>query len=582
MTQKVMKMKKINIYNIFIIPFLVAFPSVADAQNIDPTVVVSRDYEGKLIEVHKPKIDMAVPDSVLRFDLEFDYSVSDSPYKGAYDFTPYILDMKPSPTQRHNGRLYLNAGAGYQLHPVFDMVWSPALKNDSFRMNVYADHKSYIGRYWEMCAEDRAGEIVFDRVGKDVGERSWRGEDLVSKAGVNGKYDWDSGALKFETGYYGIYQTDRNDDSRSFNAVDMNMGISSKKKTESSFGYDASVAYRYGSDGYADLSLAENLLDIDASMDISLGKKHRVRLDVGYDMAGYSGYFVSNTSMLSVSPHYIRNSGSWRLDLGISVSNVFRGNDVSGMFVDRIQGIYPDISVSLLAGRSLRIYVELDGGSRMNTYSSLIGSDRRAGLLYGRGKRLLDMTDERFCAVFGLEGKFGKAFSYVLNGGYADYGNAPLDALVCNLPAIRYGAYGKTFTSLKWMLDAGCVDFDGFLEYASCKSKSEHIDGFMPAALTGDVSFRFNWKKRVYAGAACAFSSARYGNVMTPLRGEQEKYIPSSIPGYADLGVEVEYLLNRKFSVWAKGGNLLNMTIQRSLLYAEKGPYFTLGFCLNL
>ena len=35
-------------------------------------------------------------------------------------------------------------------------------------------------------------------------------------------------------------------------------------------------------------------------------------------------------------------------------------------------------------------------------------------------------------------------------------------------------------------------------------------------------------------------------------------------------------------SAWARGGNLLGMTIQRSLLYAEKGPYFTLGICLNL
>ena len=110
--------------------------AAAVAQNLDPTVVVSRDYEGKLMEVHKPKIEMAVPDSVLRFDLEFDYSVSDSPYKGAYDFTPYVLDMKPSPTYRHNSRLYLNAGAGYQFHPELDLVWSPALKSEAFKMNA--------------------------------------------------------------------------------------------------------------------------------------------------------------------------------------------------------------------------------------------------------------------------------------------------------------------------------------------------------------------------------------------------------------------------------------------------------------
>jgi len=67
----------------------------------------------------------------------------------------------------------------------------------------------------------------------------------------------------------------------------------------------------------------------------------------------------------------------------------------------------------------------------------------------------------------------------------------------------------------------------------------------------------------------CEFSSARKG-------------MDISVPGYADLGLELEYIVNRKFSAWARGGNLLGMTVQRSLLYAEKGPYFTLGICLNL
>ena len=54
----------------------------AGAQNLDPTVVVNRAYEGKLMEVHKPMLEMAVPDSLRQFDLDFDYSVFENPYKG--------------------------------------------------------------------------------------------------------------------------------------------------------------------------------------------------------------------------------------------------------------------------------------------------------------------------------------------------------------------------------------------------------------------------------------------------------------------------------------------------------------------
>ena len=71
--------------------------AVAAAQNLDPTVEVSRAYEGNLVEVHKPTLEMSVPDSVQRFRLDFDYSVFDSPYKGSYEFNPYMTSMRPAP-----------------------------------------------------------------------------------------------------------------------------------------------------------------------------------------------------------------------------------------------------------------------------------------------------------------------------------------------------------------------------------------------------------------------------------------------------------------------------------------------------
>ena len=56
----------------------------------------------------------------------------------------------------------------------------------------------------------------------------------------------------------------------------------------------------------------------------------------------------------------------------------------------------------------------------------------------------------------------------------------------------------------------------------------------------------------------------------------------AKVPGYADLGIDFEYLLRKDLSLWFRGGNLLNMAIQRNLLYAEKGLYFSAGICLNL
>ena len=103
----------------------------------------------------------------------------------------------------------------------------------------------------------------------------------------------------------------------------------------------------------------------------------------------------------------------------------------------------------------------------------------------------------------------------------------------------------------------------------------------MPAALTGDVSFEYNWSKRIFAGIDCDFSTGRHGGVWIKIPGGPgvEKAV---IPGYVDLGVNFEYAISRSLSVWARGGNLLNMTIQRNPLYAEKGLSATVGICLNL
>ena len=99
-----------NKYVILAFSAVLTLPSFLGAQNLDPTVEVTREYEGKLMETHKPSMEMAVPDSVMHFALDFDYSVFENPYKGSYDFNPYLLSMRPSSTDRGEKDMYLRAG----------------------------------------------------------------------------------------------------------------------------------------------------------------------------------------------------------------------------------------------------------------------------------------------------------------------------------------------------------------------------------------------------------------------------------------------------------------------------------------
>ena len=213
---------------------MLLLPAAAYGQNLDPTVEVTRTFKATLMEVHKPMLRMQVPDSVTHFDLDFDYSVFESPYNGTYEFKPYVLDMKPQPDAWSGRRLFLRAGAGYPLHPVFDFVWSPDLQG-KFRMSIYAMHRSYVGGY-------RNTSVIED------GDRiAWKGYDLLTKAGINGRTDWKKGVFSFDIGYYGLATKDSLL-RRGYDALDANVRVRSVSDRERYFMYDISFDYRYGED----------------------------------------------------------------------------------------------------------------------------------------------------------------------------------------------------------------------------------------------------------------------------------------------------------------------------------------------
>ncbi len=598
---------------------LALLPFAASGQNLDPTVEVSRTYEGKLMEVHKPQLRMEVPDSVLNFDLEFDYSVTDKPYKGSYEFSPYTVEMKPSPAVRDHRTLYLKAGAGYQLHPTLDLVWSPEFKKP-FRMNVYAFNRSFVGNYWNIAETDVTGsEVVLDRVGNTSGKDiAWYGYDFQSRAGVDGRYDWEKALFKFDVFYDGIHQKDGQamPYKRSYNAFEAKMGLASKKAS-GGFLYSAGASYRYGTDALSGelpeiYGLKSQEFDFDAELGYALLRSGRLLFDMGFEWAsasdGDSRQIGGNIIIpgrlhgadLDLAPHYMMKKGRWLLDLGVRFSLTYSSSKYTD--VQGFEGylLYPDVRIEYSAIRdALKLYVDVAGDSRLNAYSDVLGFNRRANQLYAKaGQDLMDVTVERLNACVGFEGRIGPRFAYNLRGGYADYADALLDGVVMSsedaeterwiLPMIGYSSYKKAYAALDWTLAAENIKMDGSVEYAHpWMGKGRQMNGlFLPASLAGDVSVSYVWKKRLSVGLDCGFSTAREAHMVTSSNreGDLVEVVDKDVrmPGYADLGLNLEYAVNRKFSVWARGGNMLGMTVQRSVLYAEKGPYFTAGICLNL
>ena len=533
---------------------LAAFASAA--QNLDPTVEVSRRYEGKLMDVHKPVMEMAVPDTVYKFDLDFDYSVFDNPYKGSYEFNPSTMDMKPQSGAFVPTRFYLNAGVGYTIHPTFDLVWSPVF-DSPFKLGVYGKHRSYVGDY-------RAPHLGGNAAGKYF---EW-GYDLLSKAGADMSYDWEKFSLDFGGSYYGVAVKDAFAKGV-YNAADAYVAI--KSKGLGKFMYDAAFSYRYGN-AYA---VNEHLFDLSASIGHQIRPYNRMIIGIGVDFGTYQGLQQASFADVWIAPRYVREKGRLSTSVGLRVAVV---TSQSPAFSKANQYVYPDVRVSYnVIKDAMKLYLNVTGGESVNTYASLIDRNHHFNWAYSvSGAPVLGSSVERVRPEMGIDGRISSFFSYRLHGGYLLKDNAAMDVIVADgagyRPGLGYGRYRQVYAGAQWTLDFEAFRWDAAFMYSHSWDLPELTGAWFvrPADFKAETSVVYNWRKRVFVGLDCEFAS----NAKTVV---SDVYLPY----YVDLGAYAEYVVNGKLSVWLRGGNLLDMEIQRNPLFAEKGINFTAGISLT-
>ena len=71
-----------------IVMFLGSLFTAQGQENFESTVEVTKEYEGKLGQVQKSRFNTAYSDTLLKLNLDFDYSAFDRPYKDLYEFSP--------------------------------------------------------------------------------------------------------------------------------------------------------------------------------------------------------------------------------------------------------------------------------------------------------------------------------------------------------------------------------------------------------------------------------------------------------------------------------------------------------------
>lgn len=574
---------------------LCAFALSATAQNYNPTVVVTNKYKAATETAQKGEIEMAVPDSVRRFNMTFDYSVFDRPYRGAYEFSPYSVEMKPSFGNRKPETFYLNAGLGYTLHPELDVVYSP-VSNGRLSLDMYGSHRSYAGDYRKVGLDDRGLLSGLKEEGKRQYWKDWN-YDMDNDAGISFRYDWDRVGLNADLAYNGLQQRDwlRR---RSLDCGIAEIRVFSKDTVSGGVGFCTWLKYGFGHDRmipkYASesFSVGENRFRAGVDLNVRTKKSGRFVLGMNADVAAYMSGLGHRAALFEFVPRYVLSVRRWSFDLGLKADIPVKSKAAGAENGARSQYVYPALRVSYDFRRiPLNIWLGVDGGEYMNSYTSLVGDYRHYGICSAAlsSHATLGNTVERVKASFGLKGRIRSVFGYEAFVSYAERATSVIESvrfadLGFDGSLRRLPVYDLSFASsglLAAGLDARYSDDWGRvslgLRYNGLFVRDEALEYVAPAALTGDVAVQFNVIKRVFVGIGCEFSTIRRGRVLTA----PDTMADYRIPGFGEPYFSAEFQYSRQLSFWLHGSRLTGQTIQRTPLYAERGPELTAGLRLS-
>lgn len=528
----------------------------AHAQNLDQKVEVTNTYVSSAGTFLKAEQPLALPDSVTRFDYRFDYSSFETPYKGAYEFKPYLVKLRPLPSAQDAKRLYLRADAGWTLHPSLHALWTP-VDSARYSVNVYNDFDGYYGKWLNLDkgllpdGGTRTGYAFSESLGASAAVR-FRKMDLSAKAG-----------------YDGIFA----ETAPGFHSAAFDAALAGHEDLP--FPWKAAVDYRYGYDNMGDGAwLHINSVKASGSFTAQFKRRYYIYVDLLADMEFYSGTAAGNYRMhFDITPYGMIYKGNWDFRLGFRMGYAFNHVKEAGTF-----RVFPSCEAAYnLPDASLRVFAGADGGYDADRYIDRKRWDPHYTYAWAQPECTARTVD----AYAGLQGGIGKHFHYALRGGYARYVHRPfasaMDWYAGAMPGLVYTTAAEGYISLKLNWDCDFLDVDGGLEFRKLAEKvsTEALD---PAMFSGSLHAVYNYRKRVYAGLWFEGETSR----STTLTGFYEP-VAVKVPGWADLGVMLEYRLTPAWGLRFQAGNLLGSPLRKySPYFVEDGRSFSLGLTLIL
>ena len=549
--------------------FVLASAALLRAQGFDPTVEVSRSYDVRLGEIHKPALPIEVPDTLSRFGHTTDYSIFEKPYGNLYDFTPYdALRIKPMDPIRLP-LFYARLGLQMPVAPLVDIHLQKASRSGNY-FDLALHHNSFFGSVPDAGGGDA---LSLRNTDNDVAARMnlvW----ATGEAGFGLNYKYDSRYTVAPTGPTA---------SNGFSRYGFTAGLRSTTENENNLYYDFNFRYdgsrsRYLTSAMTDpLAVRENSFSLDGWVGTTFDI-HRIYIDMNIRFADYADFKDYLISVVEFAPIYEYSSKRFEGRFGVKFGNRFGLQESAatkapdGNNLNALSNVFPDIDARYeILSRSLWIHTVIGGGFDLNSYGDL--ADRVPLLTPNTpmlmGARPLDLT-------LALEGVVFGRFAMNLSGGFVMQRGTPVFEPVVTTSAvpteIRLGFVNAN--TLIGGLDAfwksSTVTTGGELRFRHYFSlPGEAAVTQLPFA-TGRLYFRYNWRERLIGSLDYDFRSSISGSTFGAW----------TVPWIHNVGLTVDYVVNHNLTVYGKLGNLFNCRNQYVPAYVEPGFNFGGGIAL--
>lgn len=514
--------------------------SLSAFAQIDPTVEVSREYKLKLSEIHKPARKGRIADSLQRFDLSYDYSILERPYRNLYEFAPYQAVRLDKADKLKAPIFAADLGAQWPFSPHADLALQIASSN-KLNAEIFGSANSLFASLGNADPYNDQLKINTSRINVNTG--------------ASVKFAWDTG--EFDAGvHYKLGRAadslDAGDDNDQGLSGLSNFGITasftSAERSAKSAYYKLDASFdntaHIGGGLFGENTLSENVFDITGRIGSSFGE-HRVYVDAQIKNSMY-GDDIS-FGIVDFTPIYEYSKGRFNARLGVKFGNRY------GADMEVETNIFPDIDAKVEVVRNaLWLKAIVAGGNDVCTMRDVVGNLPWANFTEADGS----MADIRFSsrpvdAKVSLETILGSRLAINLFGAYTVYYDKMqlLPEAYGKLVQLKpsYMDYNKATAGLETSWKSRDLKLFGAYQYNRYYA-DEDVTLYMLPSFQANMSAEFNYRKRIYFTVSADYESER----------ESPYY---NLPAYVDLGAKFVYIINRKASVYVSASNLLNQKI---------------------